>query len=328
MQVNPLLSISIMTYNRFGTLQETVDSILPTIANDARVELVVCDNASTDGTAEYCSNLVAEYPNVRYYRSPENGGFDGNVVASISQARGRFLSFFSDDDVALPGMFPRILKELERTDPTILYLNHYPFKGADPRDGDSWKLPMWDECFDDGRLFFLFAGLGFLSSLTVKTDVARKYIGAVKMGPGEAHLDVVSRVALLEPGPFLYLGSVAVPARVTTEFRSDWLRGCALEETRFYQGLAVDGLLDPVIVSRRVRRSITRGLLGLVLATKCLGDNRELKTLHRSLVQTYGRYWEFWVCIAPILVFPRAMLRPPYFVARSCLRRFKVLRFR
>lgn len=310
-----LLSICVMTFNRIATLKEAVDSILADVGHDARAEIVICDNASTDGTAEYCAGLVAAHANVRHYRSPQNGGFDGNVVNCINQAHGRFVSFFSDDDVALPGTFPRILQELERTDPAVLYLNHYSFKGSDPRKGDPWKLPARDERFDVGLQFFLFAGLGFLSALTVRTDIARKYVDTVKRGSGQAHLDVASRAALLESGPFFYLGSVAVPARVSAVWRPDWLRGCAIEATRFYQGLAFDGLLEPAIVRRRVGSSISRGLLGLVLASKCIGDGRELKTLHRRLVQTYGSYWQFWMFIAPVLVLPRALLRPPaYFI--------------
>ncbi len=323
-----LLSVCVMTYNRVETLEDSLHSLLPDIEADPRAEIVICDNASSDGTREYCARFVAEHPCVRYHRNTENGGFDGNVVTCIAQAHGQFLTFFSDDDVALPGTFTRVLQELQETTPTVLYLNHYAFKGTDPRDGDLCKMPVRDEIFTDGRMFFQFAGLGFLSALTVNTAAARKYVTAAKMGPGQAHLDVVSRVCFFEPGPFLFLGSVAVPARVSVAWDDGWLRAGALEETRFYQGLADDGLLDSSIVHRRVRLTIIRNLFGLVVANKCLGDNQALKALRGNLVQVYGRYWQFWVLVAPALVIPRAVLRPPYLLARFCLRPFRQLRFR
>lgn len=315
-----LVSICVMTYNRLGTLKDTVDSLLPDVLKDPRTELVICDNASDDGTEDYCVSLAAAHPRVRYHRSPENRGFDGNVVACITHATGRFLWFFSDDDLAPHGVVARVVESLEREDPTVLYVNHFPFDRVAGRR-DPMKQPALDQRFDDGRQYFLFAGLGFLSALTVRTDLARKYVGAAKMGPGQAHLDVVSRICLLETGPFLYEGSIAVAAGVSVAWRADWLRGCAIEETKFYQGLANDGLLDAATVAARARASISTTLLGLVLAFKCLGDDRELRRLQPELISVYGRYWQFWGLVYPALVIPRALLQPPYLAVRSFRRR-------
>ena len=92
--------------------------------------------------------------------------------------------------------------------------------------------------------------------------------------------------------------------------------------------MADDGLLDSAIVHRRVRLTIIRNLFGLVMANKCFGDNQALKALRGNLVQVYGRYWQFWVLVAPALVIPRAVLRPAYLLARFCLRPFRQFRFR
>ena len=37
-----------------------------------RLELVISDNASTDGTEEICRGLAGADPRVRYHRQPEN----------------------------------------------------------------------------------------------------------------------------------------------------------------------------------------------------------------------------------------------------------------
>lgn len=323
-----LLSVCVMTYNRIVTLKQAVHSILQDIGGDGRAELVICDNASDDGTMEYCTDLVADYQCVRYVRNRDNLGFDGNVVTCLKQAHGRFVSLFSDDDIALPGTFMRILTELEQVNPTVLYLNHYTFQSDDLRRRDRSKLPSHDKLYDDGREFFLFVGLGFLSALTVKTSVARRYLVAARMGHHEAHLDVVSRMCLLENGPFLYVGSVAVAARAPMTWRPEWLRGCAIEVAKFYHGLADEALLDVPMVTKRVRSSISNDLLRLVLADKCLGDDRERRAVRRELISVYGRYWEFWALVAPVLVIPRMLLRPPYLLTRFVLRRFRQLRVR
>ena len=60
-----LLSVCVMTYNRVETLEDSLHSLLPDIEADPRAEIVICDNASSDGTREYCARFVAEHPCVR-----------------------------------------------------------------------------------------------------------------------------------------------------------------------------------------------------------------------------------------------------------------------
>ena len=64
MENNIVLSIAIPTYNRKSELKETLDSVLKQ-AQEC-VEVLVCDNASTDGT-QY---MMKEYEGrVTYYRN-------------------------------------------------------------------------------------------------------------------------------------------------------------------------------------------------------------------------------------------------------------------
>jgi len=55
-----------MTYNRAGTLRETLDSILPQAAELPEVEVLVSDNASADDTEQVVRGYCARYPVLRY----------------------------------------------------------------------------------------------------------------------------------------------------------------------------------------------------------------------------------------------------------------------
>lgn len=322
-----LLSICILTYNRVATLEETLASILPQVENDRRLEVVVCDNASTDGTQAFALAYARLHPSVRYHRNPNNKGFDGNVVTCVEQAQGEYVGFFSDDDIALPGTFERILHEIESRRPAIVYLNHYPFRDNNARRGLRWKMPKEDLMFDSGKAFFLFAGLGFISALTVKTEYARGYLGDAKFGPGQAHLDIASRICLFHSGPFVFVGTKAIAARIPATARWDWLVGCGIAESEFYHGLETDGVLDAPTVRHRVSGSIRHNILGLVVFKKCLGDHRELATQKDLLVSVYGRYTSFWLLVYPILLAPRPLLRPPYLILRALLHTYRKLRY-
>jgi len=95
-----LVSICIPTANRAKFLQQS----LPTICGQkyAPIEIVISDNASTDGTERFCRELAENDPRVRYVRQPVNLGIWGNHNACIELARGPLLCIFHDDDIYEP----------------------------------------------------------------------------------------------------------------------------------------------------------------------------------------------------------------------------------
>lgn len=92
----PLVSICIPTYNNARFLRESLDSIVnQTYSNK---EIIVSDNASTDGTKEIVYEYVKKY-GVRYYRNAETvDGFD-NFNRCINLAHGEFVAIYHSDDI-------------------------------------------------------------------------------------------------------------------------------------------------------------------------------------------------------------------------------------
>ena len=316
----PLLSICIPTYNRALTLRAALDSILSQVGAEPRIEVVVSDNASTDDTPTVSQEFGERYANLRYHRNIQNVGFDGNVIACLEQACGEYVAFFSDDDIALPNTFQRVVSELESRVPAILYLNHYPFWGEKYAENTGAKHPEQDRVFQDGKAFLLFAGLGFISALTINTAYAREFIADVRLGRGQAHLDIAARIALLKSGPFVFLGTQSVAARAAPP-AYDSVTYAALGEAIFYHELGEAGLLDADSVKRRVGGSIRHNLFRAVLVKKCVGDAHSLTTQKKTLCATYRRYPQFYLYVYPVLVLPRALLKPLYVLGRALMRR-------
>jgi glycosyltransferase involved in cell wall biosynthesis len=320
LSVNKFLSICIPTYNRADTLQQALNSILPQIANREDVEIVILDNASSDGTQAVVKEYMQRHLRLRYLRQAENIGFSGNVVSCIKQAQGEYISFFSDDDIALPGTFPRVFDELAKYKPAILYLNHYPFRGQDHSQSLGLKLASRDIQFQSGKEFLLFAGLGFISALTIRTEYAREFVSIVKPDRNEAHLEIAARIALFKEGPFLFLGTLPVAARAPAQVVGDHVTFAAINEARLYHELEADGLLDHESVRQRVGGTIHDNLLRTVLTKKCLGDHKHLASQKGLLIETYGRYPSFYIYVYPVLILPRAFLVPLYYVMRALYR--------
>ena len=92
----PLVSVGIPTYNRMDMLQRAVKSVL---AQDyINLEVIISDNASTDGTRAYCEELAQRDCRVRYIRQSRNIGPTANMVTVLDQSRGDFYMLLCDDD--------------------------------------------------------------------------------------------------------------------------------------------------------------------------------------------------------------------------------------
>ena len=319
----PRLSICILTFNRARTLRETLHSILPQVADNPEVEVVISDNASTDDTASVCRDFQSRYPAIRYCPNPENLGVDGNIVACVEKARGEYVSFFSDDDLSPPGAFPAILEYLRRLAPSILCINHIPFLHNDPSNLMRPMAPVTEKLFADGKKFFLFAGLGFLSSLTLRSDCARKYIGNVVRGRGTAHLDMAVRIALSDKGPFLYAGNLMVLGRYEYNARYDILTYGPINVTKLYLELEQEKLLSAEDMRRLIRRFILHTLPQSVAINRCRRDGFVPASALREL---YGKDPLFYLYVYPLSLMPPPVVRGFCALFRPVLRSFR--RFR
>jgi GT2 family glycosyltransferase len=98
MDEEPLVTVVIPNWNGAAYLPACLDSVRgQTYAN---VEVVVADNASTDGSPEL---LRDDYPEVRLVPLPENRGFTGAANAGIEMARGEIVVLLNNDTEVEPG---------------------------------------------------------------------------------------------------------------------------------------------------------------------------------------------------------------------------------
>ena len=84
-QKNYALTIAIPTYNRLEKLKICLKRLMEQKKIE-QIEIIVSDNASTDGTGEYMTELVKKTENIRYYRNTENVGPDKNFLNCFNRA--------------------------------------------------------------------------------------------------------------------------------------------------------------------------------------------------------------------------------------------------
>lgn len=123
-----LLSFCIPTYNRSQTLVQTVRSISKSCGSTL-VELVICDNASTDKTKDVIAKLKNKYKNLKivYYRQESNVGLDKNILKSIEMSSSKYCWLLSDDDFLRNDAVSLITKILLKDKPSYILTNYSRF---------------------------------------------------------------------------------------------------------------------------------------------------------------------------------------------------------
>lgn len=112
----PLVTIGIPTYNRIqGTFPEALASALA--QTYPRLEVVVSDNASEDGTAAFMAKQ--RDARLRYHRHPTNIGANANFNACLHLARGRYFLLLHDDDRLDPFFIARAVEAMAGRDPGV-----------------------------------------------------------------------------------------------------------------------------------------------------------------------------------------------------------------
>ncbi len=111
------VSVIIPTRNRAQLVREAVESVLQ--QTHPAVEVIVVDDASTDGTEQ---TLAAAFPEalrdgrLAYGRQTTQQGRSCARNHGISRARGRYLAFLDDDDLFLPDHLTQVVGALTKSD--------------------------------------------------------------------------------------------------------------------------------------------------------------------------------------------------------------------
>jgi glycosyltransferase involved in cell wall biosynthesis len=106
----PRVSIGLPVYNA-PYLGRTVDSLLAQSFVD--FEVIISDNASTDGTATVARDYAARDSRVRYIRNPRNIGVARNYNRTVDLARGQYFKWAASDDLIDPTFVEKCVKVLD-----------------------------------------------------------------------------------------------------------------------------------------------------------------------------------------------------------------------
>jgi GT2 family glycosyltransferase len=107
MSQTPLVSFILATHNRRAAVLNTLGILHGPAAGKNSSEILVVDNAGTDGTAQA---VARDFPGVRLFAQTVNRGPCAKNIA-IAQARGQYLVFLDDDSYPDPGSIDKMIEQ-------------------------------------------------------------------------------------------------------------------------------------------------------------------------------------------------------------------------
>lgn len=121
----PLLSVVIPTLNRVDLLKISVQALLEQITpHKEKIEFLILNNASDDGTAAWLTATFTNHPIVQYKNFTERVEIADSIARCANGATGEYLWVFGDDDLAMPFAVDTIIRQLEtHQDYGIFYFN-------------------------------------------------------------------------------------------------------------------------------------------------------------------------------------------------------------
>ena len=116
-KLKPHVSIGIPVYNGENYLAEAIESLLTQTYTD--LEVIICDNASTDGTERISRTFAQKDSRIRYERAEHNVGAAGNFNRVFELARGDYFKWAAHDDVCGPDFLSSTVAVLD-DDPNVV----------------------------------------------------------------------------------------------------------------------------------------------------------------------------------------------------------------
>ncbi len=103
----PLVSFIVPLFNHLAETRQMVDSLLEHMPAGLDYEILLTDDASTDGTPEWLASL--RHPHIKTLRSGVNRGYAANNNAAAWHAQGEVLALLNNDLLLQAGWLPPML---------------------------------------------------------------------------------------------------------------------------------------------------------------------------------------------------------------------------
>jgi GT2 family glycosyltransferase len=91
------LSIIIVSFNTKEFIKKCLESIVANTSKALKYEVIIVDNASSDGTLKEVDGFISQIPNLKILRNEKNIGFSKANNIGVKESKGRYILFLNSD---------------------------------------------------------------------------------------------------------------------------------------------------------------------------------------------------------------------------------------
>lgn len=172
-----LLTVTVPCYNSEGYMRKCIESLL---VGGERIEIIIINDGSKDGTGAIADEYVAKYPEIVRVVHQENGGHGEGINQGLKRAAGIYFKVVDSDDVLdenLPLMLDK-LEECEAQGGVDLFVTNYFYAHE---DGIGDQSICYSNALPENRIFtweetrrFRLRQMLTIHSCTFRTEIMRK----------------------------------------------------------------------------------------------------------------------------------------------------------
>ncbi len=315
-----LFSICIPAFNRPRELSDLLKSIASEPPGDW--EIVVSEDCSPRGAeiADVVRQFAQEHEllNVRFFTTPANLGYDGNLRFLVDHAEGRYCVFMGDDDLWCSGALRELSNVIDVNTDVGVILRAWQTISIDTGEVlDVHRYFSGDRLFKPGpkTVAAFFRRSVFISGLTIRTDAARAIGTSEFDGTLLYQLHLAGNILMTMPGYYVsrsiairrvgrehHFGSSAAecnrfaPHRLTPEHSLNFVRGL------FLIARSLETRRDP-LVGRLIRSDIAHYSYPLLAIQARISTRSSYQRYAAALSELgLGRYLSFRIYRAALSV--------------------------
>lgn len=121
--MNPILTISIPTYNRKNELKRCIDILLPQLSD--QVNLLILDNDSNYNVFEIYDEISENLKKfIKIKRNKNNVGGNSNIVKCFEETKSEWMWLVGDDDIPYENSVKIILKDISKIEEKIVLMKY------------------------------------------------------------------------------------------------------------------------------------------------------------------------------------------------------------
>jgi abequosyltransferase len=328
----PILTIAIPTFNRSHYLRQCLEALLPqVVASASEVRVLVLNNNSSDDTTKVAEELLVRFPQcLMLINNPENIGGDANIAKCFSEIHTQYGWIFGDDDVLVPGALDVILGYLRVCEYGVVHIRSYSYEGdaLKVRTVPKGRYEEFKADNVEGMLYEVADMFSFISG-----NIFNKSLVPADINPYEFIWTRYNQVQWVFGALFSGCSNLLIDdalLAVNNEGNSGGYPFCKIFGTNynlFFDQYERRGIPRRYfdIINRRMARELFTPLIYFARTVENF-RNYTPEDYFAELKPNFGRYWEFWVFVAPMCKLPKPLLFPHFFIIRLLNRLYRLVR--